>query len=149
MKVHDHVYVYMCIRVYVYMCIRVYVYMCICVLGYQFLPLFPRYLYWILKCSDSVLVFVFYFIIHTGGWLRHSSIKVCIRSVNPSSNCLGSIAIKHWPWNKRKSQLLEYFYILIIQFIFVKCTYSETCLNQTTLGPTIVVGIDRCLAYTG
>ena len=26
---------------------------------------------------------------------------------------------------------------------------SETCLNRTSLGPTFVFGIDRCLVYTG
>jgi len=35
---------------------------CICVLGYWF-PLFLRYCYWLLDCSDSVNVFVCHFII--------------------------------------------------------------------------------------
>ena len=27
--------------------------------------------------------------------------------------------------------------------------YRKTCLNQTSLGPTFVLGIERCLVYTG
>jgi len=31
---------------------------------------------------------------------------------------------------------------------FVKYIYIETCLNQTSLGSTVVFGIDRCSDYT-
>jgi hypothetical protein len=36
----------------------------------------------------------------------------------------------------------------IIYFISAKENYSEVCLKRTSLGPTFVFGIDRCLVYT-
>jgi hypothetical protein len=46
--------------------------------------------------------------------------------------------------------LAIFFYEILTQiFDFQSNMYNETCLNRTSLGPTFVFGMDRCLVYTG
>jgi hypothetical protein len=39
------------------------------------------------------------------------------------------------------------FTIVADHFCFSVSLYSESCLNQTSLGPTLVFGIDRCFRF--
>ena len=44
---------------------------------------------------------------------------------------------------------LQDFGFLWVQFRQVSLYYSTTCQNQTSVGPTCVFGIGRCLVYSG
>ena len=77
-------------------------------------------------------------------YTHHQSQHICHDILLPEKN-IGK--------NMQKSVQLRYLFrksfIMFCLDSLVKCIYNENCLNQTSLWPTFVFGIDRCLVYIG
>ena len=68
---------------------------------------------------------------------------------------LSNLPIPSKPWNlcsmNHNSIVvnLKCYFFVVGGLSWSMVSYSETCLNRTSLGPTLVFWIDRCLVYTG